>query len=151
MDLGRLPLPFDSFVICPMRRCRDTVNQDRDTMKTKIISKKTFAAGLSAFVALSVYLSPTVQAQDSRILTIARDSAEYAGGGKYCKLDDDIVEDFIIKVDARMAFLARDDYEKILARLEFKNLLDVYSVKEPKMGCEAFEASFLRARQALSE
>lgn len=89
--------------------------------------------------------------QDSRILAMARDSAEYAGGGRFCGLDRDMVEDFIVKVDARMALLAKDDYEKILARLEFKNLLDVYSVKEPEAGCEAFEATFLRAMKALSQ
>lgn len=121
-------------------------------MKTQtIISKKIVALSLSALVGASMLAAETTHAQDSRILTMARDSAEYAGGGKYCKLDDDMVEDFIVKVDARMAFLARDDYEKILARLEFKNLLDVYSIKEPEIGCEAFEASFLRARKALSE
>lgn len=89
------------------------------------------------------------QAQEQRLLAIARDTATIAGGGRYCGFDPEQVEEFIAKAEARLSVLARDDYEKVLARLEFKNLLDATSAREPAGGCAAFQPSFERALKSL--
>ncbi len=82
-------------------------------------------------------------------MMIARDSAILAGGGRFCKFDPDEVEEFISKAEARLSLLAKDEYEKVLARLEFKNNLDAFSVKEPSGGCSDFRAVFNRARASI--
>lgn len=81
-------------------------------------------------------------AQEQALLQLARDTATIAGGARYCELDQDDIEEFIGKVDARLAYLARDNYQKVLARLEFKNVLTAASAKEPEKGCQALERIF---------
>lgn len=89
--------------------------------------------------------SAYAQSRDNDLLRIARDSAVVAGGGRYCKFDPDEVEELIARSEARLSLLARDDYEKVLARLEFKNILDAFSVREPDGGCDDFKAVFDQA------
>ncbi len=86
-------------------------------------------------------------AQEDRLLALARDSAIIAGGARYCRYDPDDIEDFTAKAEARISSLAKDEYEKILARLEFKNIVDAYTVKEPQGGCSDFRAVFDRSRR----
>jgi len=81
-------------------------------------------------------------AQELQLLQIARQTATIAGGARYCKLDIDDIEEFIGKADARIVLLARDDYQKILGRLEFKNILAAASAKEPTEGCKKLEDQF---------
>lgn len=83
------------------------------------------------------------------MLALARDSAIIAGGGKYCDFDPEQVEEFISKAEARLALLSRDQYEKVLARLEFKNILDAYTARAPEGGCNAFKFTFERALKGL--
>lgn len=103
--------------------------------------------------ALAILASPFgwagAQEHEKAILALARDSAIVAGGSKYCKFDDDLVEEYIAKAEARLSILAADEYEKVLARLEFKNLLDAYSVREPDLGCSEFLSVFERARRSI--
>ncbi|WP_262695542.1 hypothetical protein [Kordiimonas aquimaris] len=103
------------------------------------------------FLTCSVLFLPTISANanENKLLLIARESAIVAGGAKYCKLDDDLVEEFIARVEARLSVLASDEYEKVLARLEFKNVLDAYSVRAPEKPCPEFTLTFERARQSL--
>ena len=93
--------------------------------------------------------SAIVRADEKTLLRIARDSAIVAGGAKYCKLDDDLVEEFIARAEARLSIMASDEYEKVLARLEFKNVLDAYTVRAPEKSCPDFSLIFERARQSL--
>lgn len=86
---------------------------------------------------------------ETKLLILARDSAIIAGGAKYCKLDPELIEDFIARTEARLSVLAKDEYEKVLARLEFKNILDTYTVRAPDQKCDEFALSFERARQNL--
>ncbi len=102
----------------------------------------TFTLVTSSFVV-------TAQSTERDLLLIARDSAVIAGGGRYCKFDPDEVEALIARSEARLSLLARDDYEKVLARLEFKNILDAYSAKEPEGGCDNFQAVFEQAKRSL--
>jgi hypothetical protein len=80
--------------------------------------------------------------QEAALLAFARDTATVAGGARYCELDPDDIEEFISKADGKMTLMARDDYQKILARVEFKNILVSASAKEPEKGCESLERAF---------
>lgn len=95
----------------------------------------------------ALFNSRAVTAQEDRLLALARESAIVAGGARYCKYDPDDIEDFTAKAEAKLSSFAQDEYEKILARLEFKNILDAYSVKEPQGGCGDFRLVFDRSRR----
>ncbi len=82
-------------------------------------------------------------------MQLARDSAVIAGGARYCNFDPDDVEEFIARAEARLSSIARDDYEKVLARLEFKNILDAYTVRQPTGGCADFITVFDKARRSV--
>jgi len=84
----------------------------------------------------------TQSTQEAALLTFARDTAMVAGGARYCELDPDDIEEFISKADSKMTLMARDDYQKILARVEFKNILASASAKEPEDGCESLKRAF---------
>ncbi len=114
----------------------------RHFLNTSLISA--LFAGITAH---AVLLPPAANAQEDRLLALARDSAIIAGGARFCKYDPDEIEDFTAKAEARLSSLANDEYEKILARLEFKNILDAYTVKEPQAGCGNFRAVFDRSRK----
>jgi len=114
----------------------------RYSLNTLLIS------ALFAGIALhAVAVTPAANAQEDRLLALARDSAIVAGGARFCKYDPDEIEDFTAKAEARLSSFAKDEYEKILARLEFKNFLDAFTVKEPKGGCSNFRAVFDRSRR----
>ncbi|MBO6503255.1 MAG: hypothetical protein JJ850_15395 [Kordiimonadaceae bacterium] len=93
--------------------------------------------------------APAAHSQEGELLRLARDSAIIAGGGKYCRYDPDEIESFSARSEARLSVMARDDYEKVLARLEFKNMLDAYSAREPEGGCENFKSVFDRALKSI--
>ncbi len=80
--------------------------------------------------------------QERALLEVARKTAVFAGNAKFCKLDSDDIEDFINKAQARLALMARDDYQKILGRLEFKNILIASGTREPEGGCDKFKIQF---------
>lgn len=107
-----------------------------------------FVAAL--MLALSVpNFGASAQSGETQLLQLARDSAVMAGGARYCKFDPDEIEEFVARAEARLSVLARDDYEKVLARLEFKNILDAYSVREPAGGCTDFKSVFDQTRRSL--
>ena len=107
-----------------------------------------FSSALLAAITLhTLVFTPAVTAQEDRLLALARESAIVAGGARFCKYDPDDIEDFTAKAEARLSSFAKDEYEKILARLEFKNILDAYTVKEPQGGCTSFRAVFNRSRR----
>jgi hypothetical protein len=81
-------------------------------------------------------------AQEAALLAFARDTATIAGGARYCRMDPDDIDSFMSKVEARITMLSRDDYQKVLARLEFKNILTAATAKEPKEGCNKMEQIF---------
>jgi hypothetical protein len=85
---------------------------------------------------------PASHADESELLSFARSSAIIAGGAQYCKADEDMIDEFVTKAEARLAILAKDDYEKVLGKLEFKNVLAGAAAREPAEGCDAFVAGF---------
>ena len=80
--------------------------------------------------------------QERRIMELAKTTATIAGGARFCRFDPDDIEEFISKADARIVLLARDDYQKILGRLEFKNILAATSARAPASGCEKLAIQF---------
>lgn len=114
-------------------------------MTTKSI--KYWSSVLTAFALLC--FGPAVNAQEGELLRAARDSAIVAGGGRFCNFDPDEIEAFTARAEARLSVMARDDYEKVLARLEFKNMLDAYSAREPDGGCENFKSVFDQALRSI--
>lgn len=107
-----------------------------------------FSSGTLTAIAVLLFGSTlSAQGQESRLLVLARDSAIVAGGARFCKFDPDTVEEFIAKSEARLSLFASDEYEKVLARLEFKNILDAYSVREPDGGCAGFRSVFEQSRK----
>lgn len=114
-------------------------------MTTKI--NKLACAVLATSLLASV--APTAHSQEGELLRLARDSAIIAGGGRYCKYDPEEIESFSARAEARLSVMARDDYEKVLARLEFKNMLDAYSARAPEGGCKNFKSVFDRALKSI--
>ncbi|NVJ98458.1 MAG: hypothetical protein HWE25_09915 [Alphaproteobacteria bacterium] len=104
-------------------------------MTTKI-KTNLLTATLFGLCATSAY------ADENDILVYARQSAIIAGGAQYCRADEDMIDEFVSKAEARIAYLAKDDYEKVLGKLEFKNVLAGASAKEPQKGCDAFVSDF---------
>ena len=101
---------------------------------------------LSALIcSVAAMNSMAVSAQEDRLMALARESAIIAGGARFCKFDPDDIENFTARAEARLSSFAKDEYEKILARLEFKNILDAYTVKEPQGGCGDFRLVFNRS------
>lgn len=98
--------------------------------------------GLAAPVTAQEPAKPKSSPQEQQLLRTARESATIAGGARYCRLDQDDIEEFIGKAQAQIVLLARDDYQKILGRLEFKNILAAMSAKEPVGGCDKLESTF---------
>lgn len=100
-----------------------------------------------SMLALSAFNFPThaQSAKDEReakIVSVARQAALLAGGARFCRIDDETIDEFIGLTDARLAVLARDDYEKVMGKLEFKNMLTAHSAKMPEGGCEALISKF---------
>lgn len=117
--------------------------------------KKTFHIILIAISAITtLFLASAVGAQqrpstqENKLLFMARESAILAGSARFCKFDPDNIEEFMARVDARIALVASDEYEKVLARLEFKNVLDAYTVRAPSEGCASFFDTFERVRKS---
>lgn len=119
----------------------------RDTMRFLAHTSIQALLMTGAIGSAVLFSSNTVAAQEDRLLALARESAIVAGGARFCKYDPDDIEDFTAKAEAKLSAFAKDEYEKILARLEFKNLLDAYSVKEPQGGCGDFRLVFDRSRR----
>ena len=82
-------------------------------------------------------------------MVVARSGAGLAGAARYCVLDEDMVDEFITKTEGRIAALARDEFEKVVARLEFKNLLAATSATAPREGCDTFASRFRSIARAL--
>jgi len=80
--------------------------------------------------------------QERRLIELAQTTAAIAGGARFCRFDTDDIEEFISKADARIVLLARDDYQKVLGRLEFKNILAATSARPPAIGCEKLAIQF---------
>ncbi len=82
--------------------------------------------------------------------TYAKQAALVAGTARNCKLDKDLIDEYISLAQARIASLATDKEENILARMDFTNTLVVASIKAPEEGCKVFNQKFLTALHDLN-
>jgi len=96
------------------------------------------AAALLATPAESQILKET----KTEAIKIATQAGEIAGGGYYCKVDEDILDEFIIMAYARIASEAIDKVDRVVAQLEFSNNYSAWSARAPKEGCETFKDNF---------
>ncbi|WP_374764961.1 hypothetical protein [Yunchengibacter salinarum] len=85
---------------------------------------------------------------ENNLLADARKSARIAGSARYCGLEPELIEEYIVNTEARIKSRARDNVDRVLLGIEFKNILAASSIREPTEGCEAFTPRFRRlARQ----
>ena len=111
-----------------------------------VTHKKTTTASLVFLTACLGFALPAAADEDA--LQVAHDTARIAGGARFCKADEELVDEFIGKSEGRIASLAKDEYEKVSAAIEFKNLLAVTSAKAPEGGCDEFLPKFEKAVKA---
>ena len=83
-----------------------------------------------------------------RVYTLAREAGEIAGHAMFCKADPDAIESYTIKIQARIGVEARDEFDRISARVLFRNIRDAKSGLEPQSGCEKFLPLFEAAVKA---
>ena len=85
----------------------------------------------------------------SRAMAWAREMGEIAGGATFCKMDPEVIENFILQALARIASEAHDDVDQVVSRITFNNTLDTSAIKEPKGGCDNFPEVFERELKRL--
>ncbi len=92
----------------------------------------------------AILLAPGLSAQrlEQSLVQLAVEAGRFAGSAEYCNIDQDKVDNFISRILGRIAAQARDDTERALLRIEFKNQRTAASVKEPVAGCEVFAREF---------
>ena len=69
-------------------------------------------------------------------------SGQIAGGGYFCQMDGDELDDFITMAHARIATQAVDKVDRVVAQLEFSNNYSAWSARPPEEGCELFLQKF---------
>lgn len=79
---------------------------------------------------------------ESRALSWAGDTAKIAGAASFCGLDSDTVESYVALAQAKIAAIASDKVDRVVARIEFGNVFSVASSQEPVGGCENFAQLF---------
>jgi hypothetical protein len=99
-------------------------------------AKRKLTATLPVFATLLLCVPQPALADD--IIQVAHDSARMAGNARFCKADEELVDEYIGRAEGKIAAMAKDDYEKVLASVEFKNIMTAMSAKAPEGGCEAF-------------
>jgi len=75
-------------------------------------------------------------------IKIAAQAGEIAGGGYFCQVDGDLLDEFITLAYARIATEAVDKVDRVVAQLEFSNNYSAWSSRNPLGGCEAFREDF---------
>ena len=82
---------------------------------------------------------------ETKAIKTAALAGELAGGGFYCKVDEDALNDFITLAYARIANQA------VVAQLEFSNNYSAWSARAPKGGCDVFSAGFEKKFEEIYE
>ncbi|WCL55721.1 hypothetical protein [Gimibacter soli] len=101
----------------------------------------TFASPSLLALPFLLLASGTAMAEDS-LMDAVRDSARILGAAQYCDAPEDMTDEYIARAEGGFARLAKDDFEKHMARIEFKNLSAAASAKAPSDGCDAFLSRF---------
>ena len=88
---------------------------------------------------------------ETKAIKTAALAGELAGGGFYCKVDEDALNDFITLAYARIATEAVDKVDRVVAQLEFSNNYSAWSARPPKGGCTMFSAGFEKKFEEIYE
>lgn len=88
---------------------------------------------------------PAATEQSKTASTFAVQAATVAGAARNCKFDKDMIDEYISLAHARIATLAADKEDNVLAKMDFTNTLVVAAIKAPDEGCKAFNLKFLTA------
>ncbi len=75
----------------------------------------------------------------------AMESASIAGSARNCKIDVDLLDEYITLAKAHISKLAKDKEESVLAKMDFTNTMLVAAIKPPEQGCKSFNLKFLTA------
>lgn len=78
----------------------------------------------------------------SRAKQWATDTAMVAGGAKFCELDPEILEIYITSAQAKIASVATDDVDLVVAKVEFSHVFSVAVSRAPLGGCANFGKLF---------
>ena len=112
------------------------------------------------FIATLVVALPTTVTQHAaaqmvsspnRALQMASDTGGIAGGGAYCQVDPEMVEQYITRALARVAALTDDQLDLVAARIEFNNTYAAASAREPEGGCDELTRRFPGLLRQLDE
>jgi hypothetical protein len=87
--------------------------------------------------------------QITNALKWAQETGKFAGGANFCKVEHEVLEDYISRAHAKIASTALDDEDLIVARVEFNNVKSRESIQEPSNGCEKFMIIFNRENARL--
>lgn len=85
-----------------------------------------------------------LQDTTSEAVKFAGAGGKVAGGAYYCKVDEDVLDEFIGMTHGRISTLSIDKVDKIVAQLEFSNNFSAWSAREPIEGCTTFLEDFQR-------
>ncbi len=103
----------------------------------------------TAILIVSINAMSVTDVHAEKVLGLARDTASLAGAARYCELDPELIEEYIAKAKAKIAVMASDDYEKVMGRMEFSNMLAAATGVAPTDDCKTIEKKFkdsLRSR-----
>lgn len=123
-------------------------HSERDKMKpvTLLIAISAIATSLTfsaATYAQSKDRKPIIP-QVTDALIWAQETGKLAGGASFCKVDPDILDDYISRAHAKIASTAADEQDLIVSRVEFNNVKTRESIEIPSVGCEKFLIIFNR-------
>ncbi len=79
---------------------------------------------------------------ETKAVKTAALAGQVAGGGYYCKVDEEDLDNFITFVYSRLANEAVDKVDKVVAHLEFSNNYSAWSARAPEEGCQLFTQEF---------
>jgi len=96
-------------------------------------------------------VGPTLNKRDKAVMDFANGSAQLAGAAAYCKIDEDLLALYLSRVDSRLATIARDEVELVVARSQFKNIQTVAKGKPPKESCTTVRNNLNQALKNLRE
>lgn len=65
-----------------------------------------------------------------------------AGSATFCEMDEEVVEEYINKAQAKIASTTIDELDLVAARIEFRNVYTASAARAPVEGCDQFARSF---------
>ena len=108
------------------------------------ISAITSSFALSGAAFAQAKIKEPIIPQVTDALIWAQETGKLAGGATFCKIDPDVLEDYISRAHGKIAITANDEQDLIVSRVEFNNVKSRESIEEPVSGCKSFLVIFNR-------